>query len=81
MNPKLTAEQLDALKQSCGPVLVENEQTREVYFLVDKLTMDSLLQSADRAAIQNGIADLERGNVLTLDELDARIHSVINNLK
>jgi hypothetical protein len=71
MTPKLTSEQREALKQSAGPIPVEDEQTHEVYFLVNRST----LENADRAAIRRGIADMEAGRVLTLEELDARIQN------
>lgn len=77
MTPKLTSEQREALKQGAGPVPVEDEQTHEVYYLVDKLT----LESADRDAIRKGVADMEAGRLLTLDELDARIQSRIRRSK
>jgi predicted transcriptional regulator len=34
-------------------------------------------ESADRDAIRRGIADMEAGRVLTLEELDARIQAKI----
>lgn len=73
MTPKLTSEQREALKQSLGPVPVEDEQTHEVYFLVDRTT----LEGSDRAAIRQGIVDMEAGRVLTLEELDERIQAKI----
>lgn len=77
MTPKLTHEQREALKQGGGPVPVEDDQTHEVYFLVDKVTLDTLRQDADREAIRQGIADMEAGRVVTLEELDARIQAKI----
>ncbi|MGC3966125.1 MAG: hypothetical protein QM775_01765 [Pirellulales bacterium] len=77
MTLKLTAEQREALKQVGGPIPVEDEQTHEVYFLVNRNTLDS----ADRAAIRQGIADMEAGRVLTLDELDVRIRARIQSPK
>lgn len=77
MIAKLTSEQREALKQGIGPVPVEDEQTHEVYFLVDKAT----LEQADHDAIRQGIADMEAGRVLTLEELDARIHARIHRPK
>lgn len=77
MTPKLTNEQREALKTSGTPVPVEDDETHEVYFLVDKVTLDTLRQDADREAIRQGIADMEAGRVVTLDELDARIQARI----
>ena len=75
MTLKLTNEQRDALKRHPCPVPVEDEQTHEVYFLVDKATLETLRQDADRQAIREGIADMEAGRVVTLEELDARIQA------
>ena len=44
-------------------------------FLVDKGTLETLQQDADRQAIRQGIADMEAGRVVTLEELDARIQA------
>ena len=77
MTPKITPEQREALDRSDGPVPVEDEQTHRVYFLVDPSTLDTLRQQEDMAAIREGIADVEAGRVITLEELDNRIR---NNL-
>lgn len=81
MTPKITSEQREALKQDGGPVPVEDDQTHQVYFLVDKVTLDTLRQDAAREAIRKGIADMEAGRVVTLDELDARIQAKIRRPK
>jgi predicted transcriptional regulator len=73
MTPKLTPEQREALDRSDGPVAVEDEQTHRVYYLVDESTFNSFQHQEDLAALQDGIADMEAGRVVTLDELDARI--------
>jgi len=75
MTLKLTNEQRDAIKRDQCPVPVEDEQTHEVYFLVDKATLETLRQDAERQAIREGIADMEAGRVVTLEELDARIQA------
>ena len=75
MTPKLTPEQRDALQRSNGAVLVEDDATDRVYFLVDEPTFQSLQQQDDMAAIREGIADMEAGRVVTLEELDARIRA------
>jgi predicted transcriptional regulator len=59
------------------PLPVEDEQSNQIYFLVDKTT----IESADRDAIRRGIADMEAGRVLTLEELDARIQARIRKSK
>ncbi|MEX2139148.1 MAG: hypothetical protein WD894_07805 [Pirellulales bacterium] len=75
MTPKLTPEQREALDRSNGPVLVEDDETRRHYYLVDEPTFRSIQQQEDLAAIRDGIADMEAGRVVTLDELDARIRA------
>jgi predicted transcriptional regulator len=76
MTPKLTDEQREALNLDGGnPVPVEDEQTHQLYFLVDRTTLETLRHDADHEAIRQGIADMENGRVLTLEELDARIQT------
>jgi predicted transcriptional regulator len=75
MTPKLTPEQREALDRGNGPILVEDDQTRRQYYLIDASTFQSLQQREDLAAIRDGIADMEAGRVVTLDELDARIRA------
>lgn len=77
MTPKLTSEQRAALSGHAGPLRIEDEQTRQVFFLLDQATLDKLQREADCAAIREGIADMETGRVLTLEELDARIHATL----
>ena len=76
MITKLTSEQRDAIRKHDGPVPVEDDETQEVYYIVDRRMLD-LLHDDDRRAIQNGIADMEAGRVLSLDELDRRIQTQI----
>ena len=79
MTPKLTPEQCEALDRSEGPLPVEDERTHRVYYVVDEPTLKSLQQQEDLAAIRDGIADMEAGRLLTLEELDARIRSRIGS--
>lgn len=58
MNVKLTAEQRTAMSNHVGPL---------------PMTLEKLQREADHAAIREGIADMEAGRVLTLEELDKRI--------
>lgn len=81
MTPKLTQEQREALNRSTGPVPVEDEQTRRIYFLVDEPTFHSMQQQEDIAAIQDGIADMEAGRVAPLDEVMERIRSSLGLCK
>ena len=73
MTPKLTAEQLDALRQSDGPVAVEDEATKRLYFIVDQSMLDLLRREQDLAAIREGLADMEAGRVSSVDDSMARI--------
>ena len=75
MTPKLTAEQCEALDRADGPVPVEDDRTHRLYFLVDAETLQAIERQSDAAAIRAGIADMEAGRVLSLDELDARIRA------
>jgi predicted transcriptional regulator len=75
MTPKLTTEQREALDRGNGPLLIEDDQTNRQYYLVDAATFQNLQQQEDLAAIREGIADMEAGRVVTLDELDARIRA------
>lgn len=73
MTPKLTDEQRIALRESTGMLAVEDDVTHERYYLLDQATLDAMRRQADRHAIREGIADMEAGRVLTVDELDERI--------
>ena len=75
MTPKLTPEQCDALDHSDGPLPVEDERTHRVYYVVDEPTLAGLQQREDLASIRGGIADMEAGRIVTLEELDARIRA------
>jgi predicted transcriptional regulator len=77
MIAKLTPELREALRHADGPLPIEDEQTSEVYYLVDEATLEHARQQADRQAIQEGIADMEAGRVLSLEELDRRLKAVI----
>lgn len=77
MNPKLTSEQREALRRDRGPIPVEDDETHEIYFLVDKAMLDEVERCAEQAAIRQGVVDLEAGRVITLDDLDTRIQSRI----
>ena len=78
MTPNLSDEQRQALDEQGGsPVPVQDEQTQQVYFLVDQSlherAMDALQHREDLAAITAGIADMEAGRVVPFEEVDARI--------
>lgn len=79
MTPKLTPEQRFALAHSNGPVPIEDEKTNRVYFLVDESMFTNMQRQEDLAAIREGMADAEAGRVITLDELDVRIHARLDS--
>ena len=75
MTPEITAEQRAALNGHVGPLAIRDEQTQQLFFLLDQAGLDKLQREADRAAIREGIADMEAGRVLTLEQLDAPIRA------
>lgn len=80
MMTKLSEDQRQALRNHPGgPIPVEDEQTRQRYVLVDQelheRAMRALRQQEDLTAIQDGINDMEAGNVVSFDEVDARIRA------
>jgi hypothetical protein len=78
MIPKLTQEQREALRRSDRPVPVEDTETKRVYYLVDGSAIDMMLVHEDLFAIRDGIADMEAGRVVPLEELDARIRASLS---
>ena len=80
MMPKLSEDLRQALHdRPGGPITVEDEQTHQHYVLVDRAlhdrAMQALRQQEDLAAIRAGIDDMEAGNVVTFEEVDARIRA------
>ena len=78
MTPKLTEEQRCALRaQQDDPVPVEDERTHKVYFLYSEeqhqRAKQALQEQQDIAAIQQGIKEMEAGEVIPLEQADAEI--------
>lgn len=77
MTPKLTHEQREALRQSDGPVQVEDDETRKVYVLIEgglhQRAMQALEEHDAQNAIRAGIDDLEAGRVVSFYEIDVRL--------
>ncbi|HVA50214.1 MAG TPA: hypothetical protein VNH11_27915 [Pirellulales bacterium] len=69
----IAVEQREALRQGEGPVAVEDEQTHQVYFIVDKATLEVLRKEQDMAAIREGLADVQAGRVTPVGDSIARI--------
>lgn len=79
MTAKLSEEMREALRQTGSSVDVLDEQSHKLYVLTERdvfvRAMRALQAQEDYAAIKQGIAAVEAGNVLTLEELDKRIRS------
>jgi predicted transcriptional regulator len=77
MTPKVTDEIRQALQHSNGPIRIEDEQTHQVYVVVDNDTheraMQALRKQEDIDAIQAGIDAMEAGRTIPLAEADERI--------
>lgn len=68
MTPKLTNEQREAALQRLGqPVPVEDEQTREIYFLVKEADAPNLIDNWTRLELQKGFDAIDRGDVTEFD--------------
>jgi hypothetical protein len=73
MTPKLSQELADALNAAGnGELEVVNPNNNRVYFLVDGdihlRAMDALRRQHERDAIANGIAQMEAGEGISLEE-------------
>ena len=73
MTPKLTDEQSAALDASeAGSVEVVHPGNNQIYFVVDAETyrkaMDALRRQQDHDAIAEGIAQMEAGDTMPLEE-------------
>jgi len=73
MTPKLTKELAAALHATGENELeVVDPDTQRIYFVVDadihRLAMDALRRQQDRDAIAQGIAEMESGEGIALDE-------------
>lgn len=76
MAPKITPEIRKALNAQPGePVLVEDDETQNVYVLVDQHTheqaMQALREKEDIASIQCGIEQMEAGQGRPMAEANA----------
>lgn len=78
MTPKLTDEMREALSRSAGgPVEVEDDQTHQVYVIIDqdlhRRSVQAIKMQEDVAAIHAGFEAAAKGRVAPLEEVDARI--------
>lgn len=83
MTAKLTDEQRRAIEQHPGePVPVEDDETKQVYVIVDQQTHERAMRALQReeedvAAIQAGLDAAAAGQVSTLEEADRRIRAKV----
>jgi hypothetical protein len=78
MTAKLTPEQASALHAGGdAPLPVIDPHTNQLYFLVDQETMASLQQKSDLQAIEAGIADLQAGRTMSLEESQRRTQAAL----
>lgn len=83
MTPKLSKDLADALNATGnGELEVINPNDNRVYFVVDGEThrqaMDALRRQRDRDAIANGIAQMEAGEGIPLEEAFNGIRAELN---
>jgi len=77
MNPKITAEQREALEDGPGPILVEDAKTSRKYFLIEASYFELLQARSDIESIKRGIEDAKAGRMTPLDEAFAEIKASI----
>ena len=77
MTPKLTAEQRAALLERGSPIAVEDDETHQMYFLVDPRMLNALESEADLCALRDGIADADAGRLQPLDEVARRVEASV----
>ena len=79
MSPKLSSEQREALRREGSPILVEDDETKQVYVLVETPAYERAIEALEfqqaHEAIREGIADMEAGRVAPLGEVCARIRT------
>jgi hypothetical protein len=79
MSPKLSVEQREAIRSQGSPILVEDDETNQVYVLVETPTYERAIEALEfqrsQEAIHEGIADMEAGRVAPLQEVCARIRA------
>lgn len=77
MHPKLTAEQRQALSDSSGLIIVEDDILNRKYVLIDAELFDRIQRDADVASIRQGIADVEAGRTSSIEEVRTRMANVL----
>lgn len=73
----ITDELRDALKASPDGVVVEDQDAQRTYIVADSAVheeaMQALRRERDRQSIERGIADMEAGRTMSIDEADQQI--------
>jgi predicted transcriptional regulator len=81
----LTDEQRKAVDLQPDGIEVEDPKTRKVYVLADaelhRRAIEALTRQNDREAIRAGIADMEAGRVVSIEEVDSRIRERLEHLR
>jgi predicted transcriptional regulator len=81
----LTNKQREALALQPEGIEVEDPKTQRVYVLVDaelhRRAIEALARRDDCEAIRSGIADMEMGRVVSLEEVDCRIRERLQRLQ
>ncbi len=74
MTPKLTSELSEALHSNGNqPTPVVDPLDNQVYFLVTQSTLEKARQAEDEDAIRSGIADMDAGRHVSLDQAKAEL--------
>ncbi|MCG8586497.1 MAG: hypothetical protein MI757_17445 [Pirellulales bacterium] len=82
MTTKLPTELQELVKQKPTKVRLEDDQTNDVYVVIDEEThrkaMRALQEKEDHEAIAEGIRQMERGEGRPLSEVDADMRKKLN---
>jgi predicted transcriptional regulator len=77
MTLKLTQDQREAIRETGGPVKIEDDETRKTFVIIDgelhHRAMQALEEHETRRAIRTGIDDLEAGRVVPFAEVVSRL--------
>ena len=78
MIQKLTSEQADAL-HAVGdePLPIVDPTTNKIYYVVDPNVIAAMNEQSDLKAIGRGIADMEAGRSMTLEESKRRTEAAL----
>lgn len=83
MPPQLTSEMITALN-SGGDVRVVHPDTKQEFVLLDADTYDKVMAALakdDLVAIEAGIADMEAGRFMSIEESEKRTEETLRRFK